>query len=414
MDKSVLETIDIRELGRELQLARKRSGLTQEDAAQIIDAARTTITAIEKGERRIRATELVKLAQAYGRQVSDFVRPRPVIDGFGSLLGVQFRGPNTVTDVDQASIEPILEEFIELCRSYLELEELTETPLSRKYPSEYQVSGLRIEAAAESVALEERNRLGLGDGPIPMLRDILEHDVGIRIFFIKMPTKFSEIYDYDDKLGACMAINSGNPEERRRWSMGHGYAHFLVHRYKAEILKEEGFGYQRKPESERFADAFAKYFLMPSSGLVRRFSDLRRAKEQPTVADLLTLANYYGVSFSALMDRLEMSLVPPGTGDRLRRRGLKVREAQEQLGLQQIPANAQKLPRRYQHLALVALEKGLITEAQFSRFLGTDILSARAVAQVLSHDLEGISTSETIDQEAERQIPELSPGAQDF
>jgi DNA-binding XRE family transcriptional regulator len=55
MDKDILSRIDLRELGRELQLARNRRGLTQAESAKIINAARTTITAIEKG-----ATEQVR------------------------------------------------------------------------------------------------------------------------------------------------------------------------------------------------------------------------------------------------------------------------------------------------------------------------------------------------------------------
>src|ERR1700674_1990009 len=90
MDQSVLDTIDPRVLGDDLQKARKRRGLTLEDAAKIIEAARTTLVATEKGERRSKPGELIKLANADGRQVGDFVRPHPVIDAFPRP---QFRGP---------------------------------------------------------------------------------------------------------------------------------------------------------------------------------------------------------------------------------------------------------------------------------------------------------------------------------
>ena len=51
MDQSVLDTIDPRILGNDLQKARRKRGLTQEEAARIIEAARTTITAIETRNR---------------------------------------------------------------------------------------------------------------------------------------------------------------------------------------------------------------------------------------------------------------------------------------------------------------------------------------------------------------------------
>ncbi len=69
MNKNILDNIDMRELGKELQRARMKKGLNQADAAEILNVARTTITAIEKGERRIKFEELIKLSAAYGCQV---------------------------------------------------------------------------------------------------------------------------------------------------------------------------------------------------------------------------------------------------------------------------------------------------------------------------------------------------------
>src|SRR5258708_7950618 len=159
-ESSILETVDMQRLGRELQEARKKRGLSQEDAAKVIEVARTTITAIEKGTRRIKPGELIKLARAYGRQVSDFVRPRPELESFAEPFRVQFRAASWRTAEDEANITPYIDEFEELCRDYLELEELTDTPLHRKYPAEYEIVG-PTEEAAESVAASERNRLGL-------------------------------------------------------------------------------------------------------------------------------------------------------------------------------------------------------------------------------------------------------------
>jgi DNA-binding XRE family transcriptional regulator len=61
MASNILDNIDMSRLGDLLQQARKKSGVTQAEAAQIIDAARTTIVAIEKGERRLKPNELIKL-----------------------------------------------------------------------------------------------------------------------------------------------------------------------------------------------------------------------------------------------------------------------------------------------------------------------------------------------------------------
>src|SRR2546423_2260587 len=79
MEANKLDQIDPKLLGEQLFEARKKASLTQADAATILDVARTTITAIEAGERRIKPLELFKLASAYRQDPSSFGRPRPKI-----------------------------------------------------------------------------------------------------------------------------------------------------------------------------------------------------------------------------------------------------------------------------------------------------------------------------------------------
>ncbi|SRR6266487_437166 len=378
MDSNILDTIDMKVLGRELQQARIRKGLTQEDAAKIIDVARTTVTAIEKGDRRIKARELMALAQAYNLPVSDFVRTRPEIE----LSLPQFRGPSLRTEEENRLIAPYVEQLKQLARDYFELERITGSPLVHRYPSEYSIGRLQISEAAENIAMEERIRLGVGDGQLPLLRDILEQDVGLRVFYYPLPAKFSAIYLYDDQVGGCIAVNSNHPEERRRWSLAHDYGHFLTYRQKPTVYIENG--YQRKPESERLADDFAICFLMPTNGVTRRFNDTRRTKDKVTPGDLCLLAHYYGVSVEAMTLRLEdLKLLPTGIWDKLKAGGFKVREAQQQLGLGPLPAKEQKFPMRYQYLAIEAFDRGLISEGLLSRFLAVDRLEARRIAELL-------------------------------
>lgn len=389
MATNILENIDLRKLGELLQQGRKKRGMTQADAAKVIDAARTTIVAIEKGERRLKPNELIKLARAYGQAVSDFVRPSPVIEPFE----VQFRVAYQRSEQEEARINPIIQRLEDLCRNYLELEKIMDAPLPRNHPQEYDVTNMPIEVAAESIAIAERQRLGLGDGPIPLLRDVLEQSVGLRIFYLGMPSKYSGVYSYDEQLGGCVAINANHPEERRRWSLAHEYLHFLVHRRKPVIDYEEQ--YQRKPESERLADTFPDYFLMPTSGLLKRFNDMYQAHGKFTPTNLFTLAHYYGVSITALINRLEaIKLLPSGTGERLRDRGLKVRKIQQELVLEDIPQRTDIVPIHYQHLAIEALDQGLITEGRFADFLSVDRLESRRIAEALHEHSSGM-TEET-------------------
>jgi Zn-dependent peptidase ImmA (M78 family)/DNA-binding XRE family transcriptional regulator len=378
MTVNILDKIDLRQLGERLQQARKKSGMTQADAAQIIDAARTTIVAIEKGERRLKPNELIKLARAYGQAVSNFVRQSPIIEPFE----VQFRAAYRRSETEEAQINPAIWRLEELCQNYLELEKIMDAPLPRNYPQEYDVTNMPIEAAAESIAIAERQRLGIGDSPIPILRDVLEQSVGLRIFYLEMPSKYSGVYSYDEQLGGCIAINAKHPEDRRRWSLAHEYLHFLAHRRKPVLDYENQ--YQRKPDTERLADSFPDYFLMPTSGLLKRFNDMYQTHGKFTPTNLFTLAHYYGVSIEALGNRLEsIKLIPSGTVERLRDRGLKVRKVQQELGLEEIPQRTDMLPIHYQYLAIEAFDQGLITEGRFANFLGVDRIEARRIAELL-------------------------------
>ncbi|MBD2232099.1 helix-turn-helix domain-containing protein [Phormidium tenue] len=389
---NILDNIDPRQLGERLQQARKRSGITQADAAEAISAARTTMVAIEKGERRVKHSELVKLARAYGQPVSDLIKQPSIIESFE----VQFRAGYKRSPEEEEQIQPCILRFEKLCRNYLELEEIVGSPLPHNYPREYQVAKMPIEATAETIAIEERKRLGLGDGPIHGIRAILEQGVGLRIFYIKMPSKYSEMYSYDDQLGGCLAINAEHYEERQRWSIAHGYLHFLAHRHKS-VVDFDG-QYQRVPESERLAEAFPKYFLMPTSSLLKQFNDTCNDQGTFTPTNLFTLAHYYGVSVEALTRRLEgMKLLSSGTWERLKNRGLKVKEVQKELGLKETSQGVGTLPIHYQHLAIEALEKGLITEGRFADLLNVNRLEARRLADSLREQPNGTTEDSQLD-----------------
>ncbi|MBI4493421.1 MAG: ImmA/IrrE family metallo-endopeptidase [Chloroflexi bacterium] len=380
MDLDVLQSIDPRALGRRLQQARKARGRTQQEAADLLGVARTTLTAIEQGGRRIQPPELARLAGFYGRSVGEFLRPGEPVEALAEQLRAALAPAASV----EAELAPCTWELQRLCEDYLELEQLCGAPLLRQYPPPCQIQGIAPEAAAEDVASAERNRLGLGDGPLLNLRELLEHDVGLRIFHMDLPARVAAMFAYTEQLGGCIAVNGKHPEERRRLSLGHEYGHFLTRRYKPEIALLGR--HLRQPELERFADTFARAFLMPAVGLSRRFNELRRSREgRTTPADLCVLAHVYFVSVEALALRLEeLRLLPTGTWDRLQPAGFRVREAQARLQLPQRPAVDWPLPRRYLYLAAEAFERGDLSEGQFARLLRVDRLEARRLAAELA------------------------------
>ncbi|MEX1159154.1 MAG: ImmA/IrrE family metallo-endopeptidase, partial [Thermomicrobiales bacterium] len=189
--------------------------------------------------------------------------------------------------------------------------------------------------------------------------------------------KIAGMFLFSEGYGGCIAVNANHPDEKQRSTVAHEYAHFLTNdRHKPEITVLSF--YQRAPEGERFAEAFARNFLMPAAGLSRRFHATRRTKDKPiTPADVLTLSHLYRVSFQTMIWRLEeLKLLPNGTWDDLHSRGFKPNKARELLNLPAPAPERSLLPLRYEMLAAQAYMQELISEGQLARRLATDRVGA--------------------------------------
>jgi Zn-dependent peptidase ImmA (M78 family)/DNA-binding XRE family transcriptional regulator len=354
--------------------------MTQQDVAERLGMARTTLVAIEKGERPVRPQELIEFARLYDRPLNELLRPARVPEDFVA----QFRlRPGEAKEDNQ--LAQSVELLQELADDYVDLERLAGAPLPQRYPPEADISSLAPAAAGESLAASERNRLGLGDAPVHHLRQLLESDVGLRIFSLRLPSRVAGLFVASVTYGACIGINAGHPGERQRWSLAHEYAHFLAQRSKTEVTILHA--YRRVPTTERFADAFAENFLLPTSGVKRRFHEVSQSRrENVTPADLLHLADLFQVSLEALVRRLEnLDLLRPHSWDRLVKAGFRVGEAREMLELAALPPDEELLPLRYRYLAVEAYLEGQISEGQFARLLRTDRTAARKLAHRLSH-----------------------------
>ena len=126
--------LDPRNLGLRLQEARKATGMTQMEVADHLGIARTTVVAIEKGERAVTSQEVVQFAKLYKRAVSDLVSKRVVVES----LVPQFRASLKEVDdcFDQAAIE-----LQSRAEDYVELERIVGAPLATRFPQEYNIKG---------------------------------------------------------------------------------------------------------------------------------------------------------------------------------------------------------------------------------------------------------------------------------
>ena len=174
------------EIGERLRLAREVAKLTQEEAATIIDAARTTIVAIEQGKRRVRISELQKLAAAYGTSANTILRREAV-----HLIWRQFR---KLPQSDDNAVENATRLLNDLVRAEIELENALGVTRPRNYPPERPILPGNVREQAEQDAQELRDWLGLGPGPVVDIVSILDMQLGIRIYVRRLDAKVAGLY----------------------------------------------------------------------------------------------------------------------------------------------------------------------------------------------------------------------------
>ena len=320
------KVLSSRELGRRVAAARRRAGLTQSDAAQRISMARTTLVAIEKGERALSSAELVRLAAALGIEVHDLVGAQHV----DREASPRFRLPST-SKVQAQALSEAVERLRRMACKYAELERIHEivrspAPLEalRTYQAVAAPSAASAATAGRDAALTVRSLFGLGDEPALDLERRFESEAGLRIFHPEeMPSGLSAILLWGDDLGACVALNPAHPHTRRRWSLVHEVGHFLRDRELGDVYEDDEYAGSRAA-SEVFSDTLAGVFLMPESGVARRFAEIGRVNGRFTARDLAALASVFQVAFRAMAQRLEeLKLLPKGTYERIRASGLR-------------------------------------------------------------------------------------------
>ena len=124
--REVLSDFDV---GERLRIARESAKITQAKAAEAINAARTTVIAIEQGQRRIRMDEIQKLAALFGTSVNAILRREAVhLD-----MVPRFRKLQQVADSAAEEAALLLNDLV---RAEVELENALGVQRSRNYPPE--------------------------------------------------------------------------------------------------------------------------------------------------------------------------------------------------------------------------------------------------------------------------------------
>ncbi len=371
-----LEELPAPNVGARLRIARETAGLTQADAASSIDVARTTLVAIEKGQRRIRTDELQKLARRYRTSVNALLRHESVsID-----LVPRFRRLSTVSDHATDSAARLLTDLVQ---AEVELENTLGITRTRNDPPERPLMPGDVRTQAETNATELRHWLGLGLAPVRDLVSLLELDLGVRVYVRLLDSQVSGLFAYDEEVGACMLLNANHPRERRAQTGGHELGHFSASRRKPDILH---FNERESSREERYANAFARAFLTPVHTVMHRFQDLTAGASRLTRRHVILLAHTFGISREAMVRRLEeLGLTKPGTWDWFQANGgITDEQARQVLGdLAAVDRDKIEAERpttlRLNSLAAEAWRQGLLSEGQLARLLRLSRVELREI-----------------------------------
>ncbi len=379
-----LEGIAPADIGERLRIAREAAKIRQADAAAVIGAVRTTLVAIEQGQRKVRISELQQLARAYNTSVNALLRQEAVhVD-----LEPRFR---RLSESSNGAADAAVQLMSDLAKAEVELEHLLGVRRVRNYPAERPILRGDVRAQAEQDAAELRQRLGLGISPVPDIITLLELELGVRVYVRRFDGKISGLFAYDGALGPCMLLNANHPRERRTQTAAHETGHMVATRSEPEIL------HYNEPENsreERYANAFGRAFLTPARAVMQKFQEVTAGSDRLSRRHVIVLAHFFGVSREAMVRRLEeLSLTKQGTWDWFVANGnITDEQARQVLGDLSPPdfykADADRpTTLRLNLLASEVHRQGLLSEGQLARLLHLDRVELREILD--GHEVQG-------------------------
>ncbi|UCE40043.1 MAG: helix-turn-helix domain-containing protein [Candidatus Aminicenantes bacterium] len=281
----------VRIVGTKIRKLREEMGLTQEDLAKSVGLSSEFISLLELGRRSPSLESLSRIAKFLDKEISFFILEKT--ESFDSLI----QG-----DKLDAKTKRLLRKFRSDCEDYLQIEEMT--------GRQSDLAPLYANVIAEKLAEQERNRLDLGNDPIPNVFSLLELS-GLHI--IRRPIHedihIAGVFLFlEHKQAAFALINSNQPFHQQILTATHEYAHYLKDRYDGPIIDNPDIFIEDYITlyhgREKYAQTFALHFLLPPEKL-KDFIDKDLRSKHLGVDDILYIRRHYDVSLLALIQMLK-------------------------------------------------------------------------------------------------------------
>ena len=174
------------------------------------------------------------------------------------------------------------------------------------------------------------------------------------------------MFTFGSKIGGCILINSNASFGKQLFSLAHEYGHFIFHKKRLGIISYEK---EKNTSDEKLSDYFASNFLMPEESVYNIFNLRIKKRQDVTAEDIIYLADYFGVSFQAMIYRLNnLKLLSNYTKEKLINETW-ISAVRKSMGISEPERGKSKFPLFYIHLCLKAYEQGKITTSKLANFL---------------------------------------------
>ncbi len=280
------------EIGAMIRKQRGAMKMTVAQLAELVGVSRNTITNYESDKTEPSASDLVRLSNALGCRVEEFLGivaatdpPRFAFRAHASLK----KEPSIIVSTRR------------FLRAYSEIEEITEAVLcDRLQPYVFETNGPLKDRELEGLADDLRQGCGLHDCGPENIASVLE-GLGVRCLFFNFDAPgLDGISAIQGDLKLTMLKDSNKNVERIIFSGAHELGHLVLHPF---LFTASDIDPETTRDFEKEANKFAGYFLVPSNELVRVWREERLDRLPPFHA-LLILKRVFHVSYWCLFYRL--------------------------------------------------------------------------------------------------------------
>lgn len=343
-------------LGARIRDAREALHLSQGDLANRVGfASRQILSELERGQREVKARELVSIARALR------------VDATTLLAEIEPERSTVLwRDRPAANAEELQTDFLTWCERYSHVMAATGAAHSRRSPlptatvDPYTFSY----RDAEELAIDVARMLGLGARPAGSLQRSLETQFDIIIWYLDLGDDGSAACA-KGAFGSAMLINRREAPWRRNFDMAHELFHLLTwDSMNSAIESDAGVA----TNAERLANAFAAALLLPADE-VKGELESHGASGSLSQADLVAIARDFDVSSDALLWRLlniGWGLVPDEVRGLLEDAEFRMLDRASQIGKWWDPP---PLPERFVRLAHLASTRGRLSRSKLAAYL---------------------------------------------